>query len=522
MKVQIQNFKVSIVNIDEPLIKLVCKKFNLKEKNIESIIISKESIDARDKNDIYLVYTLILDIKNVSLHHFKNNKNVSLYDDSRVSLKYNNWNHEYSPIIVGFGPAGLFSALYLARCNAKPIIIERGSDIDNRIIKVEEFLQNKILDVNTNIQFGEGGAGTFSDGKLTTNLRDPLIKWIIDEFVAHGAPEEIRYEAMPHIGTDYLRIVVKNIRKEIINLGGKFYFDTKFIDFETSELYTSVKLSNGESIKTNHLLLGFGHSARDTIRMLYEKGAMMEPKSFSMGVRIEHKRESINKAQYGKYHSKLKAAYYKLACHLDTNRSLYTFCMCPGGEVIASQSEENTILTNGMSYRSRDKDNSNSALLVNVDPSDYMKDSVLDGLDYQEKYEKLAFNISSDYRAPATLVGEFLNDEIPENYRSVRPSYPHGVVMTNLYDCLPKYVCDTIKSGLPILDKKLHGFADNDAVLTGVETRSSCPIRMKRDSDTRMSNLKGLYPIGEGAGYAGGITSAALDGLKTAIKITSD
>ena len=519
MKIQITSFKKTIDKIDIPLTTLISEKYHIRENNIKSIIIAKESIDARNKASIYLVYNLIAELENISMSHFKGNKNISLYNDEKAVLEYKKWDKDYRPVIVGFGPAGMFAGLYLARCDAKPIIIERGNDMDSRVKDVEDFLKNKNLNINSNIQFGEGGAGTFSDGKLTTNLKDPLIKWIIDEFAAHGAPDEIRYEAMPHIGTDYLRNVVKSIREEIKSLGGEFYFNTQFINYEKDDEIIKVILNNGMTLDTKHLLLGFGHSARDTIKMLYNKGCNMSAKSFSMGVRIEHKRESINKAQYGDYHKKLKSAYYKLSCHLDSGRALYTFCMCPGGEVMASQSEKNTILTNGMSLRSRDKENSNSGLLVNVDPSDYMKDCVLDGLDYQEKYEKLAYEISCDYRAPANLVKEFLEGKIASEYRSVKPSYPHGVVFSDLYKCLPKYVCDTIKEGLPILDRKLKGFADDDAVLTGVETRSSCPVRMERNSETRMSNIDGLYPMGEGAGYAGGITSAALDGLKTAMKI---
>ncbi len=522
MRFQIKEFKVKITDIDIPLENLILKKYHLKENNINSIIVSKESIDARNKNDIHIVYNLIVDFNNIKLSFFKGNKYISIYEDVKINMDYPKWKNEYRPVIVGFGPSGMFAALYLARCGANPIILERGNDIDSRIKDVEVFLENKILNEECNIQFGEGGAGTFSDGKLTTNVKDPYINWILEEFYLHGALENIKYESMPHIGTDYLRIVVKNIRQEIINLGGEIHFNTKFTDYNEYDNYLEVLTNKNIMFKTKHLILGFGHSARDTIKTLYSKGTKMEPKSFSMGVRIEHRRENINKAQYGKFYDKLKPAYYKLSCHLNNDRALYTFCMCPGGLVMASQSEKNTILTNGMSYSARDKENSNSGLLVNVDPKDYFKKSVLDGLDYQEKYEKLAFDISKDYRAPANLVKEFLNGDIASSCRSVKASYPHGIVFADLYRCLPKFVCDTIKEGLPILDKKLHGFASDDAILTGIETRSSCPIRMLRDKDNRMSNVKYIYPIGEGAGYAGGITSAALDGLKTAILISKE
>ncbi len=518
MKIKINQFKVSIDKKDIPLKLLIERKYHIFERFINDVIISKESIDARDKNNIFLVYNLIVDIDSSKYDLVKDNKFISIYDDKIIELDYPKYNKGDRPIIVGFGPAGMFAALYLSRCGAKPIIIERGSNIDDRIKDVDNFLKNKKLNPNSNIQFGEGGAGTFSDGKLTTSLNDPLIRFITNEFVLHGAPKNILYEAMPHIGTDYLRKVVKNIRLECEGLGAEFYFNTTFENFNKNEDNILCRLSNGKILNTKHLLLGFGHSARDTIKMLYDSGASMEPKSFSMGVRIEHKREFINHAQYGEYADNLSPAYYKLSCHLENGRGVYTFCMCPGGEVMASTSENMTIVTNGMSYFDRSNTNSNSGLLVSVNPIDYYKSSPLDGMYYQEKYEHLAYMCSEDYRAPANLVSEFLCDKIAKEVRSVKPTYPHGIVFTDLKKCLPEYVISSLKEALPILDKKLHGFAHPDAILTGIESRSSSPVRMIR-GDNRMSNIEGLYPIGEGAGYAGGITSAALDGLKTAIII---
>ncbi len=519
MKIQINSFKVEISKKGISLKKLISERYQIFEENIYEIIVTKESIDARDKENIFLVYTLIVDINERAYPKVQSNKFITKYEDEEVKLNYPKWNHPYQPVIVGFGPSGIFAALYLARCNAKPIIIERGSAIETRIKEVENFLRNKKLNTNSNIQFGEGGAGTFSDGKLTTNIKDPLIKFILQEFVNHGAPKEILYEAMPHIGTDFLRNVVKNIREEIKELKGEFYFNHQFIDYKKENDLIKVNVA-GDTLKeltTKHLLLGFGHSARDTIKMLHEKGINLEPKSFSMGVRIEHDKTTINRIQYGKHHKELSPASYKLAVHLK-DRSVYTFCMCPGGQVMASQSEENTILTNGMSYRNRNKENSNSALLVNVDPSDYMQNSVLDGLYFQEKYEKLAFDISGDYKAPANLVKEFLSNKIATEVRSVKPSYPHGIVFADLRRCLPMFVVRSLKDAIPLFDKKMQGFMDNDAILVGIETRSSCPIRVLREDD-RQSSEKGIYPIGEGAGYAGGITSAAVDGLKTALSI---
>ncbi len=515
MKIKINQFKVQVSKKDIPLDILLTKKYPFLKQNIKEIIICKEAIDARDKTNIFLVYNLIVElIKEVRV---KYDNFILKYSDEEVELKYPNYKYSDRPVIVGFGPASMFAALYLARCSARPIIVERGSKIDDRVNDVLDFINNKKININSNVQFGEGGAGTFSDGKLTTSVNDPLIKFIIKEFVKHGAPQRIIYESMPHIGTDYLREVVKNIRLECESLGATFYFNTTFLDFSKNEDIIKCTLSNNLELETKHLLLGFGHSARDTIEMLYKNGCTMSAKSFSMGVRIEHTRDSINYAQYKDFKDVLQPAYYKLSTHLSNGRGVYTFCMCPGGELMASASEDKTIVTNGMSYFKRDKENSNSGVLVSVDPKDYYKSSPLDGIYYQEYYERKAFEISGDYRAPANLVKEFLNNDVATSIRSVSPSYPHGICFSSFDSCLPKFVVESLREALPIFDRKLKGFANPDAILTGIESRSSSPIRMERDD--RESNIKGLYPIGEGPGYAGGITSAALDGLKTAIKI---
>lgn len=510
MQYQISNFKV-LVSDNRDLKEIIKLKYKL--KSFEYKIISK-SIDARNKNEIYYNYKL-----DITTNEKIKGKNVIEGCKKFISVSYPKWEKQYNPVIVGFGPAGIFAALYLARCKANPIIIERGKKIEDRKNDVDNFIKNKILNPNSNVQFGEGGAGAFSDGKLTTNVKNPLIDFILEELVKHGAKEDILYDSMPHVGTDYLVKVVANIRDEIISLGGKFYFETTFIDSEINDDYLIVKTDNNLAITTNHLLLGIGHSAKDTIRHLYNSMHLsMEPKAFSMGVRIEHPKELINNAQYGRYARYLPPAYYKLAHHTES-RGVYTFCMCPGGYVLASQSDKNTIVTNGMSNQDRGNFNSNSALLVDVRPSDYFKSSVLDGIDYQEKYERLAFEVSKDYRAPANLVKEFLNDEIAIATRTVDTTYPHGLVFTDFNNCLPSFVVDAMKEGIVAFDKKLNGFAFNDAIMIGIESRSSCPIRMIRN-ENRESNIKGIYPIGEGAGYAGGITSAALDGLQTAILIS--
>lgn len=513
MKYKIENLKKSVSD-NTSMENYLKNKYHIEDFKYK--IISK-SIDARDKAKVMYIYKIMLETDT--------QLKLEYYKEQPFNIKYPKYKGK-RPVIVGFGPAGMFAALYLARCNAKPIIIERGSSIEQRKKDVDNFIKNKVLNPNSNIQFGEGGAGTFSDGKLVTNVKDPLISFIINEFYIHGAKEEILYESKPHIGTDYLEIVVKNIRKEIISLGGEFYFNTKFVSYKKNLYDLEIKAINNKNndeykFITDKLLLGLGHSARDTIKELYNNGGLfMEPKSFSMGVRVEHNAKKINEAQYGKAHVYLPTAYYKLSCHND-GRGIYTFCMCPGGYIMASASEEGSIVTNGMSNEARDNENSNSAILVDVRPDDYYKNSVLDGLDYQEKYEKLAYSLSNDYRAPANLFKEFLDNEVAKNVRSIKPSYPHGLNLTDLSLCLPDYVISGIKYGIKEFDRKVKGFNDPDAILVGVETRSSSPVRILRD-ENRMSNIKGIYPIGEGAGYAGGITSAALDGLKTAMNIVKE
>ncbi len=512
MKYQISGIKISPEHDD---IKSYLKnKYNLDKFEYKILL---KSIDARNKDNVFYLYNVMVDTnKKLS------GKNITSYTPKLFELEYPSYPHKDRPVIVGFGPSGMFSALYLARCGAKPIVIERGSKVEERKEKVQEFLKNKVLSNNTNVQFGEGGAGTFSDGKLVTNVKDKLINFILYEFYKHGAKEDILYESHPHIGTDYLEVVVRNIRNEIIELGGEVYFNTLFKEYKNNTVICEdLKTNSTLEFKSDHVLLGIGHSAKDTIRYLYNNmNINMEPKAFSMGVRIEHKREDINYSQYGKFSKYLPSAYYKLASH-NEGRGIYTFCMCPGGFVLASQSDNETIVTNGMSNNDRMGDNSNSALLVDVRVDDYYKNSPLDGIDYQEKYEKLAYSISKDYRAPANLVKEFLSGEVASEERSIKTSYPHGVVFTDLNKVLPNYIVENIKYGIVDFDKRLKGFNNPDAILIGVESRSSSPVRIIRD-DKREASIKGIYPIGEGAGYAGGITSSALDGLKTAIEIVNN
>lgn len=494
---------------------LVLKKYRIKPDEVADYKILRAAIDARKRNNIVYNYQIFLKLPD---------KYQSLLRDENITpakpkpvMQYPEWKSSQSPVVVGFGPAGMFAALYLARCNAKPIIIERGSEIEKRKAEVADFLSNRNLHENSNVQFGEGGAGAFSDGKLTTNISSEWIDFVLQEFFLHGATEDVTYMSNPHVGTDYLEIVVKNIRKEIQSLGGVFYFNTIFENFDYQENQIKIQCNNSLTLFTKHLLLGLGHSARDTIRTMYAKGLQMEAKSFSLGVRVEHLQEKINAMQYGAFAAYLPPASYKGVVHLK-DRSVYTFCMCPGGTVMASASEKNSVVTNGMSVKQRNGKNANSALLVGINPSDFYQNSPLDGLTYQEKYEKSAFEVAKDYRAPCNLLGEFVDGKVAAAHRTIVPSYPHGVIYCNLSTCLPDYVVNALRQAIPELNKKLKGFQDADAVLTGVETRSSSPVRILRN-DRRESNFAGVYPIGEGAGYAGGITSAAIDGLKTAISI---
>lgn len=502
----------------------ILARLKIPEEDLKQFQIAKKSIDARKKNEIHYVYSV--DVKTV--HENKllkryGNQNVTLAPQTVCEPVQKGSEHmKERPVIVGTGPAGLFAGLTLAKNGYKPIVVERGDDVDARVAKIRQFHRDGILDTESNVQFGEGGAGTFSDGKLTTLINDRRCSIVLREFVTAGAPKEILYTAKPHIGTDLLKTVVKNLRQEIIRFGGEVRFRTKVTDFVAeSGRISSVILDGNEKLSCNVVLLAIGHSARDTFEALYNRGIIMQQKPFSIGVRIEHPQKLINLAQYGSFAEQpgLGAADYKLSYHSPDGRSAYTFCMCPGGYVVAAASEKNSVVTNGMSEYRRDGENANAALLVGVTPADFSGDHPLAGIEFQRKWERLAFEVGGrDYKAPAQLVEDFLEDRVSTAWGSVKPTYRPGVVFAPMNQCLPRYVIETMKEAILHFDTKIKGFAMPDAILTGVETRSSSPVRINRD-ERLLSNIEGLYPVGEGAGYAGGIMSAAVDGIKVAEKV---
>lgn len=503
------------------LLELVCRRLSVSGEFIEDIALLRRSVDAR-RGQVSYVYTVLVSVKNEDKILKKNIKGVELFQGKPYAFPYKCTSSQTRPVIIGTGPAGLFCALMLARAGLKPLVFERGQCVEDRADTVEMLRQKGSLNPNSNVQFGEGGAGTFSDGKLTCGLNDMRMRFVLEEFVNFGAPEEILYLAKPHIGTDYLRLVVKNIRSTILNLGGEIYFDSMFTDLcSEGDGYrieiTNVKDGTKSHYSTKKLVLALGHSSRDTYELLYQKGLKMEKKPFSVGVRIEHKREYINKLMYKDSHlaETLPAADYKLSCH-PGGRGVYTFCMCPGGEVVCGSSEAGGVVTNGMSYFARDMENSNSALLVSVYPEDIEGDHPLAGMEFQRSLEKAAYRAGGGgYVAPVQRVGDFVQGVGTEVPGEVLPSYKPGTIGANLWDVLPEFVAKALKDALFELDKTTKGFLLEAAVLTGVETRSSAPVRLLRDENMQ-SSMKNIYPIGEGAGYAGGIMSAAIDGIKCA------
>ncbi len=488
---------------------------------IRKVSIVRRSVDARKKPDVKIVYTVDVSVEGSENKILKQSgckrasvAPVSYYKPPRAARELNT-----RPVVVGFGPAGMFAALVLALAGQRPLVLERGEDAASRKEKVDAFFAGGKLDPESNVQFGEGGAGTFSDGKLNTGVNNPRIGWVLQQLVNAGAGEDILFDAKPHVGTDVLLTVVQNIRSRIISLGGEVRFGAKVTDFSAENgVLTGITVNGTEKIPCEKLVLCIGHSARDTFEMLHSRGIPMEPKPFSMGVRIEQKQVSIDKAQYGAENPALPPASYKLVRHLE-NETVYTFCMCPGGFVVAAASEEGRVVTNGMSYADRAGENANAALLVTLNPKDFPYEGALGGMVWQREIEEKAYKLSGSYKAPAQKVGDFLRGVPSAGAGAVTPTYQPGVCWCDLHTVLPEKITTALKTAIPLLDKELSGFGDGEGVLTAPETRSSSPVRIVRGEDKQCVSLAGLYPAGEGAGYAGGIMSAAIDGTLCAEEI---
>ena len=484
-----------------------------------SFFIYKRSIDARHNDDIKFVSSVCVDVeatgKKLSQEELTKYSFKYFLDDN-IAIEEVSCKPDNPPVVVGFGPAGMFCALILARAGMKPVVIERGADVDTRVSIVEGFYKNKVLDVNTNIQFGAGGAGTFSDGKLTTRINDPKCNFVLKCFHEYGAPKEILYMAKPHIGTDLLREVVKNFAIEIERLGGRIYYNTCLKEYGGGVICT-----NNGSFTYSSIVLAIGHSARDTYKYLLDKGVAIESKPFSVGVRIEHLQKDINEALYGKFadDKRLGAANYNLS-HRENDRGVYSFCMCPGGEVVCAQSEENTVVVNGMSRYARDEKNANSAIAVQINRDDYGA-TPQKAIEFQRELERKAFIVAgSNYKAPVQTIGDFYKGIASAEPKRIMPSYMNGYTqVSDINKILPKTVCDYLKLGFEKFGKKIKGFNASDVPITGVETRTSAPIRIIRNENYTMLGDNTAYPCGEGAGYAGGIMSAAVDGINIALAI---
>ena len=484
---------------------------------IRQVKIVKRSIDARKKPDIRIIYTIDVKVEGNEEKILRKSgcKKAAPAPWYHYTVKQAPCAEEQRPVVVGFGPAGMFAALVLSMAGCRPLVLERGADAQTRHEKVRAFWETGELDPRTNVQFGEGGAGTFSDGKLNTGVNNPRIGWVLEQFVQAGAREDILYDAKPHVGTDVLLGVVQAIRHKIISLGGEVRFETQVTGLRLENgAVCGLELENGQEIPCKRVIFAIGHSARDTFSMLEQAGIPMEPKPFSMGVRIEHPQTMVDQAQYGCEMQELPPADYKLVSHLEQG-TVYTFCMCPGGYVVAAASEEGGIVTNGMSYADRDGENANAALLVTLNPEDFPYEGPLGGVKWQREIEQRAYALSHSYRAPAQTVGDFLAHRPSTAAAQVQPTYRPGVVWCDLHDLLPERITEALEQGIQDLDRRLKGFASPSAVLTGPETRSSSPVRMVRGRDGA-SAIAGFYPAGEGAGYAGGIMSAAVDGMTAA------
>ena len=514
---------------DDEIKAAILKRLSISDNDLIDFTIFKRGVDARKSHAILYVYSLDVVVKNEAnlLAKFKRDQHINPAPDTSYHfVVQSKKTSKLRPVIVGFGPAGIFAALILAQSGFKPIVLERGKEVRKRTQDTWGLWRKSTLNPESNVQFGEGGAGTFSDGKLYSQIKDPKHygRKVIAEFIKAGAPEEIQYVSHPHIGTFKLVGMVEKMRQTIIGLGGEIRFESRVdnIHIDNNEVQ-GVTLQTGEHLETNHLVLAVGHSARDTFEMIHKNGVFVEAKPFSIGFRIEHPQGLIDRARYGKSYSedlltKLGAADYKLVHHAKNGRSVYSFCMCPGGTVVAAASEPERVVTNGMSQYSRNERNANAGIVVGITPEQDFPNHPLAGMELQRQLESNAYIMGgSNYNAPGQLIGDFLANNPSTQLGQVTPSYTPGVTLTNLADALPEFAITAMREAIPEFAKKINGFDLHDAVLTGVETRTSAPIRIKRDDETLQSiNTKGLFPCGEGAGYAGGILSAGVDGIKVA------
>lgn len=539
---RLNEIKLPLNHADGDLRAAILAKLNLEDTDLVNFTIFKRSYDARKKSKIELVYQLDIELTpsgeaavvagEFDPSTIRPSPDTNYYFPVHASEGFPT-SEQQRPIVIGFGPCGILSALLLAQMGLKPIVLERGRDVRKRTKDTWGFWRNGKLDTQSNVQYGEGGAGTFSDGKLYSQVKDKrhLGRKVIAEFIKAGAPQEISYVSKPHIGTFKLVTMVESMRAEIVRLGGEIRFEQKVESIHRQQdekgegQVTGLSLESGETIACKHVVLAIGHSARDSFQMLLDQGVYIEPKPFSIGFRIEHPQSVIDKARFGDQagHPILGAADYKLVHHAKNGRSVYSFCMCPGGTVVAAASEEGLLVTNGMSQYSRKERNANSAIVVGIDPERDYPEHVLAGIDLQRHLEARAFELGgSNYHAPAQLVGDFLADRASTELAAVEPSYKPGVSLGDLTETMPDFVITAIREAIVAFDKQIKGFAMSDAILTGVETRTSSPICIKRDGDFQSINTKGLYPAGEGAGYAGGILSAGIDGIKVAEALAQD
>ena len=535
---RLSEIKLPLNHTENDLPEAILRTLKISAEELLGFNIYKRSYDARKKGNIMLIYQLDIELSDSvekrilestpALPRVGPSPDTNYKFVAQAATDFPTANQQ-RPIIIGFGPCGILAALVLAQMGLKPIVIERGREVRQRTQDTWGFWRKRKLDSDSNVQFGEGGAGTFSDGKLWSQVKDRrhLGRKVLKEFVIAGAPEEILTESRPHIGTFKLVTMVENMRAEIIRLGGEIRFEQKVVgihrendgETEGNGQITGIELSSGETLHSRHIILAIGHSARDSFQMLYDQGVYIEAKPFSIGFRIEHPQSTIDRARFGEQagHPVLGAAEYKLVHHCKSGRSVYSFCMCPGGTVVAATSEEGRVVTNGMSQYSRNERNANAAIVVGISPEEDFPDHPLAGIDLQRELESLAYQLGGEnYNAPAQLVGDFLNNKPSTKLASVTPSYKPGITLGDLSKALPEFAIEAIREAIPAFDKQVKGYAMADAIMTGVETRTSAPVSIKRDRYYESVNTRGLYPAGEGAGYAGGILSAGIDGIKVA------